>query len=194
MSKAIRAIFFSVAMLCAVLSQAEPVKYAVDPVHSLVLYRIIHLGIAPSYGVFTGISGEVVFDPADLNACQAKIQVDPLTLNSFHSGRDQHLKGPEFLNVDEHFSITFESKAWKAVPEKPNCYEVEGILNFLGVSKPITAEVVHGGFATGKNGEQKTGFEVTFSFKRSEFGMTAYLPDALSDEVRITVALEANRK
>ena len=174
---------------------ADTVVYEVDPVHSLVLYRIMHLGIAPSYGVFTGISGEITFDPDKPEACHAKIQVDPLTLNSFHAGRDQHLKSPEFLNVDEHFAMVFESKTWTPVSgqEGKRVYEVEGTLNFLGVSRPVRVRAIHGGFATGKNGEQKTGFEVTFVFNRSDFGMTS-LSDTLGDEVRITVALEGVRK
>jgi len=179
---------------CVGAAMADTAVYEVDPVHSLVLYRITHLGIAPSYGVFTGISGNVTFDPDRPEACQAKIQVDPLTLNSFHAGRDQHLKGPEFLNVEEHFTITFESGTWRPVAGAKGVYDVEGVLTFLGMSRPVTVRATHGGFATGKNGEQKTGFEVTFSFNRSDFGMTAYLPDALGDEVRITVALEATRK
>lgn len=194
MRPTIFAVLLSVACSGVAVAQAE--TYEVDPVHSLVLYRIMHLGIAPSYGVFTGISGEITFDPDQLDACRAKIQVDPLTINSFHSGRDQHLKSAEFLNVDEHFAMVFESTSWTRISGQgaQQEFEVEGTLNFLGILRPIKARVVHGGFAKGKNGEQKTGFEATFSFRRSDFGMTAYLPDNLSDEIRITVALELVRK
>lgn len=168
---------------------ATAAQYEVDPVHSLVLYRIMHLGITPSYGVFTGISGQFTFDPAAPESASAEISVDTLSLNSFNQAPDTHLKGPDFFNVDDNFAMTFKSKAWKSVKE--NVYEVTGDITFLGVTKTVTVEAVYGGTAKGgANGDEHAGFEVTFTFNRSDFGMTKYLPDALGDEVRIVVAVE----
>lgn len=167
---------------------AAAATYDVDQVHSLVLYRIMHLGITPSYGVFTGIKGQFTFDPDVPESASAEISVDTLSLNSFNQARDTHLKGPDFFNVDDNFAMTFKSTAWK--PVRDNVYEVTGDLTFLGVTKTITVEAVYGGAAKGPREDDRAGFEVSFSFHRSDFGMTKYLPDALGDEVRIVVAVE----
>lgn len=167
---------------------ASAARYEVDQVHSLVLYRIMHLGVTPSYGVFTGISGDLTFDPAAPEAASVEISVDTLSINSFNQGRDNHLKGADFFNVDEHFAMTFKSASWKTVGE--NAYEVAGELSFMGVTKPLTVGAVFGGTAKGPRGDDRCGFEVTFSINRSDFGMTKYLPDVLGDEVRVVVAVE----
>ncbi len=189
MKKSAAALLALFALLSGAASAAQ---YEVDQVHSLVLYRIMHLGVTPSYGVFTGISGDFTFDPAAPEAAAVEISVDTLSINSFNQGRDNHLKGADFFNVDEHFAMTFKSTAWKATGE--NAYEVAGDLSFMGVTKPVTVAAVYGGKAKGPRGDDRCGFEVTFTIKRSDYGMTKYLPDALGDEVRVVVALEGIQK
>jgi polyisoprenoid-binding protein YceI len=60
-----------------------------------------------------------------------------------------------------------------------------------GVTKELTVEAVHIGHADTGRG-YKTGYETTFTVKRSDFGMK-YMLEGLGDEIAITVALEANK-
>ena len=71
--------------------------------------------------------------------------------------------------------------------------EVTGDLELLGVKKSITVDVAITGKGTGQQGESVIGFESVFTIKRSEFGMT-YGTGAVSDDIRLTVAIEAKQK
>jgi polyisoprenoid-binding protein YceI len=67
----------------------------------------------------------------------------------------------------------------------------EGQLTLLGVTKPVKLSITH--FKCGEHPMNKKplcGAEVTTTIKRSEFGMTKYLP-AVGDEVKISFPVEA---
>ena len=63
-----------------------------------------------------------------------------------------------------------------------------------GVEKPLTVVMEKTGQVTGRRGEM-IGFETEFTMNRSEFGMTYGIESgALSDNIKVIVALEAGRK
>ena len=68
---------------------------------------------------------------------------------------------------------------------------VDGDLTILGVTKPVTLQVVQ--FGHGKNpmtGKDAYGVNAEATIKRSDFGMTAYLP-AIADSVKLQITVEA---
>lgn len=71
--------------------------------------------------------------------------------------------------------------------------EVTGDLELLGVKKSITVDVEITGRGKGRGGESLIGFESIFTIKRSEFGMT-YGAGSVSDDIRLTVSIEAKQK
>src|SRR5262249_11217423 len=100
---------------------------------------------------------------------------------------DQHLKGPDFFNVKQFPTMSFKSSKMKAVDART--YEVTGDLTLHGVTRPVTVTLERIGTAKGMGGETRTGFETTFTIKRSDFGMKYMIP-AVGDEVKVIVAVE----
>lgn len=163
---------------------AEATEFQVDGVHSSVLFRIKHAGAAHFYGRFNEVSGSFNFDDA---ASSINIAVKTESIDTNSSGRDNHLRGPDFFNAREHPQITFKSSSIKKTGE--NTYEATGTLSLHGVSKQITAKIEHTGF--GEFRGQRSGFEATFKIKRSEYGMETYIQEGvLGDEVALIVAIE----
>jgi len=182
-----------VVLACVVpAAQAAAEQYAVDPVHSGVWFRIMHLGASYAYGAFIDLSGNVQFDPKKPEASKIAIAVKTDSVETFNDQRDEHLRSPDFFDSAQFPEMKFISTSWK--PVKDNIYEVAGNLTLRGVTKPITFEAEFVGTGTGKDGEQRAGFETVFTIKRSDFGMTKYMPPVLSDDVRITVSLEGVKK
>src|SRR5262249_38626626 len=70
-------------------------------------------------------------------------------------------------------------------------YEVTGDLTLHGVTKPLTFTFAITGQGKGMKGETRIGGETTFTIKRSDFDVKYGLPDALSDEVELTISAEA---
>jgi polyisoprenoid-binding protein YceI len=160
--------------------------FKVDPVHSSLLFRIKHLNVGYIYGRFNAYSGTFAFD-RDPAQCSLTFEVNIDSLDTANADRDKHLKGPDFFNVKEFPTASFKSKSVKALDEK--IYEVSGDLTLRGVTQPVTVRLERIGTARGMRGEVRSGIETTFVIKRSDFGMK-YGLQLLSDEVRITVAVE----
>ncbi len=173
-------------------SAAQAAEYTIDPVHSIVVYRIKHVQASYSYGVFTGLSGAFQFDPENPEAASVKVTVETASLNSFHPVRDEHLKGPDFFDAAKYPEMTFKSTAWKKVKE--NVFAITGDFTLRGVTRQVTLDAEFVGIGAGMKDEKRAGFEAVFTIKRSDYGMSAYLPDAIADEVRITVSLEGVQK
>lgn len=163
-----------------------------DPVHSSIVFRIKHLDVGYIYGRFNQYSGSFAFDERDPAACALNIEVQAGSVDTGNAVRDGHLKGPDFFNVKEFPKITFKSTSMKALPGDAKNYEVTGDLTLHGVTKSVKVKLERIGTAKDMRGTLRTGFETTFTIKRSDYGMK-YLVGALGDEVRVTVALEGIR-
>jgi polyisoprenoid-binding protein YceI len=165
--------------------------FAIDAVHSAVIFRIKHQGVAFNYGRFNKMSGSFHIDSADPSKSVLDITVDAASVDTANADRDKHLTGNDFFSVKEYPTITFKSTSFTKKSE--GVYTVAGKLSFHGKSKDITVEVADTGKGAGMRGGEVAGIESTFTIKRSEFGMD-YLLKGLSDDVTLTVALEGTRK
>jgi polyisoprenoid-binding protein YceI len=172
-------------------AQPEPPAYQVDPIHSSVLFRIKHMDLAYVYGRFNDVSGTVVFDPAQPEKSSFDVTVLAKSVDTGNEKRDQHLRSPDFFNAIEYPELKFKSKSVRKTGE--NAYEVEGDFSLHGVTRPLKFEFTHTGSGKGPQGGQRVGGETTFEVGRSDHGMT-FMPDALSDEVKVIISMEAVRK
>lgn len=171
-------------------TQAET-PFAIDAVHSTVIFRIKHQGVAFNYGRFNKMSGSFHIDAANPANSALDITVDAASVDTANADRDKHLSGNDFFSVKEYPTITFKSSSFTKKSE--GVYTVAGKLTFHGKTKDITVEVADTGKGPGMRGGEVAGIESTFTIKRSEFGMD-YLLKGLSDDVTLTVALEGTRK
>lgn len=169
---------------------AKTERFAADPVHSSIIFRIKHLDVAYFYGRFNEVKGTFAFsdDPAEC-ALDLTVQVD--SVDTANEKRDAHLKAPEYFHVDKHPTIRFVAKRFK--PTDDDAYEVAGELTMLGETKPLTVTLTRTGAATDPWGGYRAGFETTFTVKRSAFGMTGG-QNSLSDEVKLMISIEGLRQ
>lgn len=167
-------------------------NFVVDPVHSVTLFKIGYFDFNPFMGRFNEIDGSMVFDDAQPERSMLDIRINSESIDTANEARDRHLKSPDFFNAAKHPTISFKSTQFEESGDKS--YKVTGDLTLLGVTKSITVDLQR--FGTGPHqpsGTFRTGVMTTFTIKRSEFGMTTYVP-ALSDEVELTVSLQGVRR
>lgn len=173
-------------------AQAAPAAavYEIDNVHTSVLFRVMHLNVAPFWGRFNQISGTVTWDDANPAASSIDVAIDAASVDTNNEKRDQHLRNADFFNASEFPTITFKSKTIEAEGEK---YKVTGPLTFNGTTKEVTAHFTKTGEGKDPWGGTRIGGEATFTIKRSDFGIK-YMPDALGDNVEVIVAIEGIKK
>jgi len=162
--------------------------FQVDAVHSTAIFRVHHLGAGMFYGRFNDISGTITGDenPA------FDISIDINSVDTNNEKLDSHLKSPDFFNAVEFSEMTFKSSATKKVGDDK--YEVTGDITIHGVTKPLTVTMTKTGQVTGRRGES-IGFEMEFQISRSDYGMNYGIESgALSNDIKVIVALEAGRK
>ena len=96
------------------------------------------------------------------------------------------------MDAAEFPAITFKSSKIKFKGDAPA--SIEGELTMLGVTKPVTLTVTE--FKCGENPMSKKyecGAGAVAQIKRSEFGMTKFLP-AVGDDIKLEFEIEANKE
>ncbi|RBC43901.1 polyisoprenoid-binding protein, partial [Xanthomonas oryzae pv. oryzae] len=61
--------------LTSLVATAAPERYALDPVHTRVLFAVEHAGFSKALGTVSGTSGTLIFDPDDWAAARLDVTV-----------------------------------------------------------------------------------------------------------------------
>ena len=167
--------------------------YEIDTTHSMIIFRAKHNGVSYNYGRFNEFTGLIMIDTVAGHDSMVTFEVKAASIDTGNEKRDQHLRSSDFFSAKQFPLITFKSTKVSEKEGKKDILEVTGDLELHGVKKSITMDVEITGRATGKDGKSLIGYESTFAIKRSEFGMT-YGMESVSDDIKITVSVEAARK
>jgi len=167
--------------------EAKAGTYRVDGGHSTAWFGIRHLGVANFYGRFNSIEGEFTYDPDDAEACKVKVGIDPESVDTNSGGRDEHVKGPDFLDVENFPLMGFESTS--VAFGEDGMLAVTGKLNLHGKTRDVTIDVEIVGAGDTAFRDYRCGMEARFTVSRGDYGMDAML-DKLGDEIRFTLSLE----
>ncbi|MAY75011.1 MAG: polyisoprenoid-binding protein [Phycisphaerae bacterium] len=184
--------------LAAATTSSADTVYEVDGVHSVVLFRIRHSGVGFFWGRFNKGDGEFFIDEENPSNSFFRATIDMNSVDTGNEKRDDHLKASDFFNARQYGEATFESTGFTAKGGE-NMYELTGNLTLMGETRPVTATVEYGGSGE-MRGKKVQGFEATFEIKRSDFGITTYLPPdrgdggPLGNTVRITLGVEGSEK
>lgn len=178
-------------LLAAAPAFAEPVNYTVDKSHAAVTFTVTHFGFSTVHGRFDDFDGSLVLDQDKPANSQVSFTVKAASIDTQWAKRDEHLRTADFFDANKYPDITFKST--KVVPEAgdKNTAKVTGDLTLHGVTKPVTFEVKLNKLAQSPISQKETaGITAEATIKRSEFGMTTYVP-MISDEIPIRVDFEA---
>ena len=118
------------------------------------------------------------------------VTIETASVRSHDPRPDAALKGEKYFNVEKYPTMTFKSSS--LMFDGDRVVGAEGELTMLGVTKPVSLKVSN--FTCGDhpfNKKPMCGAEVTATIKRSEWGMTAGIPFAPADDVKIMIPVEA---
>ena len=168
---------------------ADPVAYNFDMSHANITFTVNHLGFSTTHGRFNGFDGTLMIDKDAPEASSVKVDIATKSLDTFFEKRDAHLKSADFFNAEMFPTMNFTST--KVEKTGDNALKVTGDLTLLGVTKPVTLDVMVPAMgAHPMSGKEWIGFSAKTTIKRSEWGMTTFVP-AVGDEVSIVIDIEA---
>lgn len=171
---------------------AAPATITLDPVHSLALFRVQHLGAGFFWGRFNELAGTATWSLDDSTAPVFDVTVDVKKVDTGSEKLDGNLQGPNFFNQAEFPTMTFKSKSAKKLGDRH--YTVTGDLMLRGVTKSIDVDCTVTGVGKAPTG-QKVGFECVFTINRADYGMKWGIDapkGAVGNEVKMTIALEGD--
>ena len=191
-----RTTFTAVVSFAAVLSISRPVSaadaYTIDPAHTSVVFSVGHAGLSYTYGFFRQAAGTYNLDANPAN-CSFKFAIQTGSLDTNNAKRDEHLRSPDFFNVQQFPTITFESTACTraSTPDQSIVYQVTGNLTLHGVTRQVTVPLRLLAEGKGPYGDSRSGFLCQTELKRSDYDMTNLLENNLvGDAVSITISFE----
>jgi polyisoprenoid-binding protein YceI len=166
--------------------------YTIDEAHSSVAFTIRHM-VGRVTGNFDKFSGTFDYVPGNPKKWKAEATIDAASINTRNTKRDDHLRNPDFFEVQKYPTITFKST--DVVEAKENSAKLNGFLTMHGVTKPVTLNLEFGGVQKNPHGAgQIAGVVATTKVKRSDFGVGKPADAMLGDDVDIVINLEGGSK
>lgn len=185
--------FSLTAALCSLPSLAKADNFTLDPAHSMVIFKITHMGISPIYGRFNDVAGTFVADDTG-NLSSVSLTIKTASVDTQVRRRDDHLKSPDFFSAVQFPTITFLSTAVQRVSDTE--FDVTGTITLRGVAKTQIIRVVRTGIVdvpSDAGSNLHIGAESTFVINRTAFGMSL-MRDAAGDNVTIQLGLDGVRQ
>jgi polyisoprenoid-binding protein YceI len=176
-------------LVAAVAAPALAATYTIDPRHSQARFTYSHLGFSNITGIFTGIEGELVHDPANPTASAVQVRIPIASVLTGVEKLDQHLQADDFFDAAAHPLATFTSTAVE--DRGDGKLAVTGDLVIRGETRSVVLDVSLNGM--GPHPMRKVpaiGFDGRTTLLRSDFGIDKNTP-LVGDEVRIEVTVEA---
>ncbi|MBV8061826.1 MAG: YceI family protein [Alphaproteobacteria bacterium] len=163
--------------------------YNFDASHTAVTWHINHFGFSNPSGKFMSAKGALALDEKTPDNSKVELDIDVTAINTGVAKLDEHLKTKDFFDVAQFPTAHFVST--KVEQTGADTATVTGDLTLHGVTKPITLAVHLNKIGQNMMGKKTAGFTASGKLKRSDFGMTTYIPN-LGDEVTIDIEAEAN--
>ena len=185
-SRPICCLLFVTVMSLMSAQSANAQTYRIDNTHTAVIFAISHFGLSYTYGRFNEVSGSFEMENSEPTTAGFNFTLITDSIDTNNEDRDNHLKGPEFFDVQQFPEITFKTTGFK---KADGIYQVTGDLQILDQIQSVTLPVHLVGIGKGPFGKQRAGFLTKFEIKRSDFGMNK-MKDQIGDKVSITFSFE----
>jgi polyisoprenoid-binding protein YceI len=101
---------------------------------------------------------------------RARVTIDAASIDTRNAQRDEHLRGNDFLAMQDYPQITFASTGVRQLDD--TTFEVTGDLTVKGVTNSITIPFTFEGAAKDPFGNLRVGFEGSVTINREDYGIT----------------------
>ncbi len=146
----------------------DPYLYTIDASHSTAGFAVRHFTVSNVRGKFGQLEGAIHFNPDDLSASGVRVEIEAASIDTDHEQRDDHLKSADFLDVENHPTIIFESTK---VEKGAEGFVVSGDLTMRGVTKEVSFPFEMAGPIKDPLGLMRMGIEGSLTVDRRDWGL-----------------------
>lgn len=176
--------------------------YKLDADHSSVEFKIRHL-LGKVSGRFSGMEGQIELDPDHTDTLKTSGKIDATTIDTGIKQRDDHLKSPDFFDVDnaknpQFKNILFESTKLTEISTTGGTTKgkLHGDITIHGIKKSIVLDVTVNSTPVVAFGSEHIGMSATGTLNRKDFGLGWNKAIeaggfVVGDEVTISIEAEA---
>lgn len=165
---------------------ASAAVYTVDVSHSTVGFKVKHMMVSTVTGKFGNFNGSYDLDKGKFKSLSGQIKAD--SIDTGIKKRDDHLRSADFFDTAKFGDVTFTMTSASKT-------KMTGDLTIRGITKKVTLDIEMGGVVEDPNGNMRSGFVLTGTIKRKDFGLSWNKAMeaggvVVSDEVKLIVEVE----
>jgi polyisoprenoid-binding protein YceI len=169
-----------------------PGDWKIDPSHSTVEFVTRHLMVSKVRGRFSDVDGVIRIgdDPAQSSV---EVRIATTSVDTRDAGRDEHLKSPDFFDIERYPEITFRSAGLEGSADQ---FRLAGDLTVRDVTRPVVLDVEYFGVVDDPWGGRRIGFSASTEVDREDWGLTWNLAletggVVVGKKVRLEIEVEA---
>jgi polyisoprenoid-binding protein YceI len=173
-------------------ASAASTTYTVDPDHTHPSFEVDHFGGLSTWrGTFKKTSGTVTLD-TEAKTGTVNVIIDTATIDFAHDKLNEHVSGPEMLDVAKYPSAEYKGKFVEFANGAPRT--ISGELTLHGVTKPVTLTInSFKCFEHPMLKKQVCGADASGSFNRAEFGVNYGQQYGFKQDVLLRIQVEGVR-
>lgn len=173
---------------------AAPQAFVMEPGHSQILFTYNHAGFSTTYGMYSGFTGDIMFDAEDPAASSVSVTFPADTMITGFDARSGHfLQSGDFFKINEFPDVTFVSTGVEVTGE--NTANITGDLTLNGVTKSVVLETTLNQQTDEypfppHQGKKAMGLEASTTLIRSDYNLGMFTP-FIPDEIPVNISIEA---
>ena len=156
-------------VLSVAISASGADKFALDQAHSSIGFSVRHLVISKTKGSFHDATASVMYDEKDITKSSVDVTIKIASIDTDNEDRDNHLKSPDFFDVEKFPEMTFKSKSIKKTKDG---FVAVGDFTIRDVTKEIELPFQILGIVDDPWGNTKMGVEAGITIDRRDYGLT----------------------
>lgn len=177
------------AALSSPATEAAPVRHVVEPNHTFVNFEVRHFDTSTVRARFDRVDGFVVVD-TQAKRGEADITIDTASVSSGIQSFDEHLRNPDFLDVERHPQARFRSTDFRFFGDR--VISLVGELTMLGKTVPVRLDATHFNCYDSPIVKARVcGGDFETKIERSQWGMNWGIDRGVPDRVRLLIQIEA---
>ena len=166
--------------------------YKLDPNHTLIGWRVDHLGFSDYFGVFGDATGTLALDPANPAAARVDVTIPVAKVLTASPGLNEHLLRPgKDGGKPDFFGPNPANARFVSTQVAPGAdgtsATIVGDLTLNGQTHPVTIAARFKGAGAFPGGKPTVGFQGKATISRSQWGISTGVP-LVSDAVELDIS------